>query len=231
MNRKNYFKIILLFGIIVIWFKPVNAQDHFRMSADYTIKGKSPDGTQNLTIGTAYYDKNIKKIVFDVRFPQKETWVQKDTVIYKIKNDSLINRSKSINIANFTIFSMALSGKLSDYGLKDSKFILTNVEKDGDKIISTWEPPVTYKKFMGKVMIMKQNDNIAGVIFFNKDGIIISRQFFRGYKNIKGMDFPTEVIVEKIINGEKFYEITNYENIKVDDYQNEDKYDYKIPTP
>ena len=231
MIKKNYFKSLLLLSAVFIWFKtPVLAQEHYRMSADYTIKGKSPDGTQHLTIGTVYYDKNIKKIVFDVRFPQKETWVQQDTVLYKIKNGHLISKSNSLNISDFTIFSMALNGKLSDYGLKDSQFILSNVEKEGNNVISTWEPPTGYKNFMGKIMIMKNNDNITGVIFFNKDNIIISRQFFRKYKMINGMSFPTEIIIEKIINGEKFYEITTYENIKVDDYQNEDKYDYKIPT-
>ncbi len=222
-------KKLLLLIVITTCLTPVSAQEHFRMRADYTIKGKSPDGTQHLTIGTVYYDKNIKKVVFDVRFPQKETWVQQDTLLYKIKNGKLIRKSKSLDISDFTIFSMALNGKLSDYGLKDSQFVLTNVEKDGENIISTWEPPAAYKNFMGKVMIMKNNDNITGVIFFNKDNIIISRQFFRKYKMINGMAFPTEIIIEKIINGEKFYEITTYENIKVDDYQNEDKYDFKIP--
>ena len=219
---------LLTFGFVTTG---MHAQDHFRMSAEFTIKSKSPDGTQHLTIGDVYYDKNIKKIVFDVRFPQKETWVQQDTILYKIKNGGLMSKSSSINISEFTIFSMVLNGKLSDYGLKDSKFVLTNVEKEGDNIISTWEPPQAYKKFMGKVMIMKNDDNITGVIFFDKDGYIISRQFFRKYENIKGMSFPTEVIVEKNINGEKFYDITTYENVKVDDYKNEDKYDYKIPTP
>jgi len=226
--RTFFFFILIVLGLIT----PVlHAQDHFRMSAEFTIKSKSPDGTQHLTIGDVFYDKNIKKIVFDVRFPQKETWVQQDTILYKVKNGALLSKSSSINISDFTIFSMALSGKLSDYGLKGSKFVLTNVEKERDNMISTWEPPQAYKKFMGKVMIMKNDDNISGVIFFDKDGYIISRQFFRKYENINGMLFPTEVIVEKNINGEKFYDITTYENVKVDDYKNEDKYDYKIPTP
>ena len=230
MNKKNYFKTILLFSIITLMFSsPVIAQDHFRMSAEFTIKSKTLDGTQHLTIGTVYYDKNIKKIVFDVKFPQNETWVQQDTVLYKIRNNALLSKTGTIKMADFTIFSMALNGKLSDYGLKDSEFILSNVEKDGDNVISTWEPPKTYKDFMGKVMIMKKDDNISGIIFFNKEGEIISRQFFRKYKNVNGMLFPTEIIVEKIIDGEKFYEITTYENITVDDYKNEDKYDYKIP--
>jgi len=58
------------------------------------IKAKSPTGEQQLTVGKLYYDKNVKQIVYDVSFPEKEIWVQRDTVLY---NRQFKNNWKTTN--------------------------------------------------------------------------------------------------------------------------------------
>jgi len=222
-------KYLLLFLLLVFHIYTGYSQDFYRFKADFTIKSKSPDNVQHLTIGTVYFDKNIKKIIFDVRFPQKETWVQKDSTIYKIIDNVVVDKNKSIDIAEFTIYNMALNGKLNNYGLKNSIFKLDKVEKEGENVILTWLPPSKYKEMMGEIKMLKNKQHVTGIVFLDNQGNIVSRQFFRKYENVDGLDFPAEIIVEKVVNGEKFYEITTYENIEVNDYQNDGKYDIQIP--
>lgn len=200
----------------------------FRISADFVIKAKSPAGAQQLTIGELFYDKNVKQIVYNIRFPEKETWVQKDTSLYKIVDSKVISRQTIPAGIELSIYNLVLNGDLSDYGLKKMKFRITNVEKEGDDVISTWDPPAQLKKYLGEILISNSNQQLSGIVFKDKEGQVIARQFFRNYTKVKGLSFPQEIIKENIINGQKVYELTNYSNIKINDVSREN-YNYRIP--
>ncbi len=200
----------------------------FRISTDFVIKAKSPSGTQQLTIGELFYDKNIKQIVYNIRFPEKETWIQKDTSLYKIVDSRVISRQTIPSGTELSIYNLVLNGDLSDYGLKKMKFTIKNVEKEGDNVISTWEPPVQLRKYLGDILISNSNQLLNGIVFKDKTGQVIAREFFRNYIKVKGISFPREIIKENLVNGQKVYELTTYSNIKINDVSREN-YNYKIP--
>lgn len=108
----------LLFVVFIfILLSPV-FPEFFRIKTDFTIKAKTPTGQQQLTVGKIYYDKNIKQIVYDISFPEKEIWVQKDTTLFKIVNSKIVSKQSIPNMVEFTIYHLVLNGKLADYGLK-----------------------------------------------------------------------------------------------------------------
>lgn len=216
--------IVFLFSISL-----ANSQDYYRFKSDFVIKSKTPEGKQQLTVGKVYYDKNIKKIIFDITFPEKEIWVQKDTTLYKIVNNSIVEEQNTPNIAEFTIYHLILNGNLTDYGLKNTKFKITDVEKAGKSIISTWEPPEELKDKIGPILMQNTNQQLTGIVFKNPEGEIISRQFIRNYLQIKGLSVPQEIINEVHIEGKKYYEITDFSNTVINEFTDEEKYDYKIP--
>ena len=210
-------------------FLRVESQIFFRLKADFMIKAKSPTGEQQLTVGKIYYDKNVKQIFYEISFPEKEIWVQKDTVLYKINNSKIVSKQQIPTMIEFTIYHLVLNGNLVDYGLKNSKFKIKKVEKSEGEVISTWEPPPDLKKISGDVIISNVNQQLNGIVFKNNAGEIVSRQFFRNYIKVKGLSFPQEIIKENYINGLKAYELTTYSNILINDLSGEYKYDYKIP--
>ncbi|HHH52942.1 MAG TPA: hypothetical protein ENK91_04735 [Bacteroidetes bacterium] len=216
--------IVFLFSISF-----AHSQDYYRFKSDFVIKSKTPEGKQQLTVGKVYYDKNIKKIIFDITFPEKEIWVQKDTTLYKIVNNSIVEEQNTPNIAEFTIYHLILNGNLTDYGLKNTKFKITDVEKAGKSIISTWEPPEELKDKIGPILMQNTNQQLTGIVFKNPEGEIISRQFIRNYLQIKGLSVPQEIINEVHIEGKKYYEITDFSNTVINEFTDEEKYDYKIP--
>ena len=105
--KKHLFLSLLLFLSVTSF-----AQQFFRIKSDFSIKQKNADNTVSLTIGIAYYDKLAKKLVYKITFPEKETWVFKDTTFYVFKNDKFVTKKKSILIPEFSIFNLALNNKL-----------------------------------------------------------------------------------------------------------------------
>ena len=217
---------LFLFPLSVIQVEP---QLFFRIKTDFMIKAKSPTGEQQLTVGKIYFDKNVKQIVYDVSFPEKEIWVQRDTVLYKIVNSKIIGKQRIPAGIEFSIYNLVLNGTLNDYGLKKTKFILRKVEKSDNNVISTWEPPLEFKKYFGDILLSNVNQKLNGIVFKNNAGEVVSRQFFRNYMKVNGLSFPQEIYRENYINGQKDIELTTFTNIVVNDLSGENKYDFKIP--
>jgi hypothetical protein len=132
-------KVCLSFLIIFVTVLPNSliGQHYFRMKADFSIKEKFSDGKMALTMGTVYYDRTHKKLVYDVKFPEKEQWVILDTVFYKIKDDKVVLKQFIPMLPSATIFESALANNLDNFGLENSFYKLQNVEKDADLVIST----------------------------------------------------------------------------------------------
>jgi hypothetical protein len=207
----------------------LNPQYYFRIRTDFIIKAKSPSGEQQLTVGKLFYDKNIKQIVYQISFPEKEIWIQRDTLLYKIVNSKIITKQSIPPGIEFSIYNLVLNGNLADYGLKKTKFKIVKVEKSEDNVISTWEPPAEYKKYFGDILLSDVNQRLNAIIFKDNKGEVISRQFFRNYIKVKGLSFPQEIVKENIVNGEKAYEVTTFSNILINDISGENIYDFKVP--
>ncbi len=102
---------ILFFFTLIFLFNPAFSQGFFRIKSDFQIKTKTPDGQFQLTNGKVYYDKGVKQIVFEIFFPERETWVQKDTLLYKIVNSRVESKRYRKLFRSVTIF-IPLSSKI-----------------------------------------------------------------------------------------------------------------------
>jgi len=222
---QRYIIFFILFFIPQIIF----AQDFFRIKADFSIKTKLPDGKQYLTMGTVYYDKTVRTTVYQIRFPEKEIWVNKDTNMYKIIDNKIISRQSVPAVIEFSIFHLTLNGNLADYGLKKTSFTIEKTEKDKGMVITTWKPPANFAKRLGKIMVSNQDKKLQGIIFFNPAGTIISKQFFKKYFNSNGLEFPSEIVQINYTNGKEGYELTTYSKILVNDLNEENIYNYRLP--
>lgn len=211
-------------------FTPLFGQDFFRVKVDFTIKEKTAEGTSKLTIGTAYYDKNTNKLIYDIEFPEKTTLIMVDTTMVIIDKENNIERKKMPNSNRFSIFNLALNGQLDNYGLKGTAFTISDVEKSGDLVITTWDPPKQLAEHFGRTIISQKNKALYGVIFFSPQEEITTKQFYRNYTNVFGLSFPQEVIQVVPSEEKDFYKVTTYKNIEVNEMDNEDKYNFDLST-
>lgn len=209
-----------------------NAQQHYRIKSDFSIKENLPDGTSNLTMGTVYFDKNNKKIVYSISFPTKTLQVLTDSFFYELKANKLSEKKKATNLLQFSIFNLALSSNLSNYGLNTNGiFKLTDVSKEDSLVISTWEPSTAkLKELTGKVLISQKRRLLYGLVFFDNKNTVLSKQFFTEYMNVKGLNFPSQITQVNYINGKEYYKVTTYKNIVVNATNENEIYNFNIST-
>jgi hypothetical protein len=230
----------IMFLICFLFFSfsnDLNAQQFFRFKADVSVKDKLADGKYRLTMGKVYYDKIFKKIVYSLNFPKKEDIVIQDTSMFKINAAGLLTeQTRTLLMPEFTVFHLALTGKLSDYGLQSGKeeksiYKVGSVAKTKDGILTTWVPSDDkFKTLFGDIKMLTKNRRLDVMIFYDKDGKMVSRQFFKKYINVKGIEFPTEVtMISYAFDGTKNIQQTTYKNIVIDQNDEDQMYRYRIP--
>lgn len=228
--QEQMFRIIAL--SFLIWtLNPIcsNGQEYFRLQADFTVKVKKNDGSLNLTRGKVFYDINYKELIYDISFPQIEKWISKDTSLYKIRKDTLFEQVTIPSINEFTIFHLSLNSSLNDFGLKNSIYKITKVEKKNDLVLSYWKIPDQANTIMDYVVIAKKENRLESVVMVGDESKIISKQFFKNYIKIDAFEFPLQIIQILYDEDDKEnYQVTEFENIKVNDLNNNNLYHYNL---
>ncbi|MBN2613514.1 MAG: hypothetical protein JXB00_18305 [Bacteroidales bacterium] len=203
-------------------------QHFFRIEGDITIKEKG-DLQSQLTIGKFYYDKNIGKLVYNLNFPEKQTLVSRDTVLYVFSGDSLVNRTKGFDMTKFSIFNLSLENQLNNYGLEKSFYNIEKVENEGGMVISTWAPGKTQQKHFGNVIISVKDNRLYGIVFMNPAGEVVGKQFFEDYTVVNGLAFPKQMVKFAYMGDKKSTQVTTFDNIKVNNLNEKYYYDYPLP--
>jgi len=221
--------LILLFIALLPVFVKAQKEAYYRVRADFSIKEKSTDGRSSLTMGQVFFDRMKKKIVYNIRFPEKEMWLFQDTLMYKIQSEKIEKNSLVPGFIDFSIFNLSLNNNLKDYGLKKSIYTLKSVVKEDKMVISTWVPQKEYEKILGEVKISVVDNKLYGVVFYNSKKSIIGKQLFSKYITIRSFEFPTEIVnFSYLANGQEIHQITTYKNIKINNWD-EDTYNYTLP--
>jgi len=218
--------------LIFFCFLPVlSAQHYYRIRADFSFKYTGgAQGGQSLVMGTAFFDKVEQKITYQVRFPKKQVWVMKDTVMYKYENDRLIERSYVPSPVAASIFNLALQSSMNNFALEDSPYTLSNVEEDKGLVIATWTPPkIPGNDQIGDVLIANQDGRLTGIVFQDAEGRVVSKQFFEEYAQYGGIWFPGQVTQILYLEKGEAYQVTNYKNIILDENGNDHWYRYPVP--
>lgn len=228
-------KKYLLLIATLMYFVPSYSQQFYRVRADISVKEKLPNGSYRLTVGKAYYDKVYQKLVYRLTFPDKETLVMQDTTMFQIdKNNKLKSTSRTMVVGEFTIFHLALTGKLANYGLAkqdNNLYKILKVEKQDNRIITTWTPKEeSFKKYMGNIIMANIGKRLDGIVFYDEKGKIVSKQYFKNYVNVKGVEFPLEVTqINYRTDGKSAIQQTTYKNIVIDQNDEDEIYRYRVP--
>lgn len=222
-------RIFIIIALLFLYSPFALSQKFFRIKGDFTIKAKTNEGKSQLTMGKFYYDRNYKKLVYVNHFPKKEVWVSKDTSVYHIVNNKVIDRQSAPPVAEFSMFHLVLNSQLSNYGFKNTTMVIEKVERQNDMVITTWALPPKAPKIFGKIKTSTKNNKLNGIVFLNMEDKVIKKQFFNDYRNTGGLEFPHEIIDIIYINGKENYQVTTYKNIQIDDLTEGNIYNYTIP--
>lgn len=206
------------------------AQHQYRIKTDFTVKTKvkgKPEG--QLIIGSCYYDLNQGRLVYDIRFPEKEIWIIEDTTHWIIRNDTIVDRKSTQIKPELSVLHLSLQQALTHYGLKHSIYQISSVKNEGDLVITTWQPPAKARKKFGNIAISNKNKQLHGVIFYHPKGHVLRKQFFNKYIVINGLPFPSEVIDIVYEEDKEILQQTTYSNPMINERENNHFYNF-IPS-
>ncbi len=227
---KKKSRLLAFLTLLTIVSFQINAQQFHRIKSDYSIKYKDPQGNQILQMGVVFYDINSKKIVMKNGFPIREILVQKDTTIYQIRNEHLIATSGTYAMAELSVYHLALIGDLNNYGLDKAGYTLDTLKSDKGLILTTWSPPKNAKAYLGRILVSSKDKQLFGIVFLDPSEKIIAKHLFRDYINIDGFEFPTEILVITYEDDKEIFNLTKFSKIVINGTDNEEYYNYKIPS-
>lgn len=221
-------KSLLLIFFFFFYFLEGYSQSFYRFKAEITIKVKNQEGTFQYTKGTVNYDRNRKKILYNITFPQKEFYVSVDTMIYKYQNEKLISAQSNPLKPEFSIFHFILNNDLSDFGLKNSSFKITNIEKSNDLIITKWTPPAIPDFPLGSILVSSKDKRLQSVLINNNKGELLARQIYKKYTFINGVEIPTEILSVNYLGDKKTYQIIELNEVQINEQGHDSEYDFQL---
>lgn len=204
----------------------ISGQSFYRIESDISIKTKTQGGQGNLTLGKVYYDRTIRKMVYNISFPEKEIWVVKDSLSLVFREGELFQKSIINPFIETTVFHKCLEGKLNDFGLKGSAYQIDKVEKDGNMVITTWKPPANVASKLGQIITSTVNNSLYGVVIKNPLDEILSKQIYKNYSVVSGLKVPSEIIQVMYKDNTEVYQVITLTNIVVNNIKNENMYNY-----
>lgn len=214
------------FFIYLILFTPLwtAAQEGVagRIEAAYTIKEISSEGKQSLIIGKVFFDNVNDVLTHSQSFPDSNLFAFKDSTVLLVFEDSIAKGNSSALSISFSIYNLILDNQISDFGLYEKGFKRIKVSQDGDKVISEWIYPSDGQ--FGKIVTTQKKGFLEGLLFYDLEGNLLYRQFYKDYTQIDGLFFPLSIYeITYTAEGEN-KKITTHRNIKVNDYSDEDRF-------
>ncbi|SFB70514.1 hypothetical protein SAMN05421780_1016 [Flexibacter flexilis DSM 6793] len=204
----------------------------YRLAADFSIKEKQPDGQNVLILGRVYYDKRYLKVVYDISFPQPEIWVTYDTLLYKFdKQGQLKSRYPIPPLSRFSVFHLALTGQLPNYGLDGTVYAIEKTELSAQGMaVTTWQPRTSLRDKLGKILTRQQNKRLTGVVMFDTKGQVLQKQQFEQYGNTPNTSFFPCYIRQVTIDGkgQEFYKISTFKHLVINENAHQDLYNFRL---
>ncbi len=216
--------IILLLPFFIFAANNAISQQFYRIKVDYSVKYKGVGGEQMLQLGQVFYDINNKVILIKSSFPQQEIIVQKGNKTHKIIDGNITQTFESPIPVYFSIFHLALSNKLENFGLDQLGYSMEEIKKEKGMVMTSWKPQQRLKQQFGNILISTKNKQLFAMIFLDTSGNIIAKHFYRKYINLNGFIFPMEIARISYWGKKQSYELTTYKNIKLNEFGSNEEY-------
>jgi hypothetical protein len=124
---------------------------------------------------------------------------------------------------------MILKNQLANFDLENKGYVLKNVRTEDSLTILEWYPPKKSITKNTKILISRKKNQLFGIVFFTENEEIPEKIFFNKYLNINGLAIPTEIFKIFTLNGKESYEKTTLENIKINNFENDNFYTVSVP--
>lgn len=227
---RSFFQFLVLIFSLVSTLQLAAQSEYYRYKSEFSIKEKEAGQDQGrLIMGTVYFDKNQHKTLYNIRFPEPEQWLIRDTLLYRKKADTLVAQQVVPPVGEFSIFNLILSQQLQDFGLAKMGYTPGTVQQDGEQVISSWLPPEKLKAYLGEVSIAQENKRLVAVAFYDKAQKLGSKFYFKDYSIEGGLPVPGKIYQIFYRETGEFIRIMTLKNILINQTDEDILYDFVVP--
>jgi len=152
-----------------------------------------------------------------------------ETVIY-YPDEFLAFRIISQNPASMPFFQAFIQVVKEDYGLSDFGYIFKNFKKEGNILVSYWDPPKNLSKLLGKFILKHEDNKLMYIEVESPSGEILSKTYFKNHISFGATSFPLEISIIKNIRLSSTLEIVIYKNPQFNLPIPQEIIDFKIPS-
>jgi hypothetical protein len=210
----KYFYLLLL--AILLTSVDCLGQNFSIFEAEFSIKEKYKKSQKStLFKGKVLVNTLEQTSKFDLFFPNRETWILKDSILSKFQNDTL---TKKVNVGHFDNFSMIKeisSAIKKDYGLSDLGFTISDITEDSIGIVMNWLPPTAMKSVFSNAVTIISDNLLKSITLYDLNGNIVANTFFEDYQFLKNIPIPSRVFSKISGDTDTVFKSLQFNNIKI----------------
>jgi outer membrane lipoprotein-sorting protein len=228
-NKLKLFMIIL----ITITFVSRNYLASFQLidTISTEFNREYNEGNKNeITKGKIYYHAKPEKLLIKVDHPICQWMILKgnETIIY-YPSELQAFRIISQNPVSMPFFQAFIQVVKEDYGLSDFGYSFANFKREGNILISYWEPPKILSKLLGKFALKYEDNKLIYTEIKDAKGEILSKTYFKNHIIFGATYFPLEVSIVKNTRLSSTLETVIYKNPQFNSPIPQEIIAFKIP--
>lgn len=198
-------KLVLLF-ILLFFSTLLKSQLYNHIEADFSMMEKNvTKDSSYLNLGHVKYDLFLNLASYEFNFPVKRKYVIKDSILTEYDSLGTFVQTKTVgNINELNVFKNILKNEMGEFGIKESGFTISDVQKTDDSVLTFWEAP-PYVTLVKEIITKKTNNIITGVIYKDAEMNTLNKMFFEQYNTVKGLQIPQAIKSHFFINDKEVY--------------------------
>jgi len=186
-----------------------------------------------ITVADIYYNLEAKKMITRYIKPSEYFVITNATgeaLIYNpSKNEVFITQSLIFETEKSFLYYF-LNNKLSDLGLKDLGFTLSNTRFEGKMMVTTWKPSVKLSANISKIELVHENQLPVFIAYYDEKYKLTKKIYYYDYETNLSLKMPKKVVEFNYLP--KADSIVNkivYSDIKINEQAQSTYFNYKIP--
>lgn len=166
-----------------------------------------------------FYTLSTNNLVIHFTAPEEyiyQTNLQGEARFYYPKsNEVKLIHDPFLTAKNNLIYYFA-NNKVSDMGLQEGGFALTNSHNQNNLIISSWQAPTALQQYLASAELVHENFLPKYLAYYSAKGKIVKKIYYLNYQNFRNFVLPMRVVEieyktpqDSVIHSQTFSQVQN----------------------
>ncbi len=193
-------------------------QKYSRLQAAFSIIEKNTlTDSSFIVIGTVDYDLFSDISKYSITFPTETTWIFQDSTITSYDAEMNITDIDTVGTAfnEYTVFRKILLDELTDFGLVEAGFEISEVEKVDESIIYQWIPPEGQFDFIKYIVTEQVEEKLTGLIIIDENDKSINETYYEDYHLVNDLSIPQKIKLHFTGEEEEIFKTISFRDVKI----------------